>query len=247
MKDRQEKIFSIISRQPEVSVKELSVILGVSEVTIRKDLAQLEDEGVLKRIHGGAVQLSSDSIEKRMLFRYKEKLKIAQEAVKLVNDGDTILVEAGSTNAVFAKELATCRKVHIITNSLYIPRILKEYHNVQVTVTGGNLQNESEAMVGPIAKTALSGIFVNKAFLGMDGFSESLGFTCGDFLRAEIGNVMGHRAEKIIVLAEASKFENTGLTSVVELSRVDTVITDRNISNDKLKILKKHNINTVIV
>lgn len=247
MKSRQEKIFSIISDQPEVSVKELSAMLGVSEVTVRKDLSLLEDEGVLKRTHGGAVQISSDSIEKRMLFRYKEKLRIAQEAVKLVNNGDTILIEAGSTNAVFAKELAACRKVHIITNSLYIPKLIKEYDNVQITVIGGNLQNESEAMVGPMAKTALSNIFVNKAFLGMDGFSESLGFTCGDFLRAEIGNMMGQRAERIIVLAEASKFENTGLTSVVELSGVETVITDENIAEDKLKILKKHNINTVIV
>lgn len=247
MKKRQDAIFSIFAEQPQVTVKELSALLGVSEVTIRKDLSALENEGILKRTHGGAAQVSSDSIEKRMLFRYNEKLKIAKEAVKRVEHGETLLVEAGSTNAVFAKELASSRKeVHIITNSLYLPRLVKGYGNIQVTVIGGNVQSEAEALVGPLAKLVLQSMYVKKAFIGMDGFSESLGFTCGDFLRAEIGREMSYRAEKVIILAESSKFATTGVTSVVELSRVDTVISDRDLSEQKRAILKKHHINTII-
>lgn len=247
MNERQNVIFSILAKQPRVTVKELSAQFGVSEVTIRKDLTALEDEGVLKRTHGGAAQISLDSIEKRMAFRYDEKLKISKKAVELVEDGESIFIEAGSTNTVFARELARCRKVHIITNSLYIAKMLKQNDNVKVTVIGGEFQNEAEAMVGPLAKLMLSRLFVDKAFIGMDGFSERLGFTCGDFHRAEIGREMCENAGKVIVLAESSKFDNVGITTCVELSKVDTVITDKEISKDKLKILKKHGIKTITV
>lgn len=247
MKERQDKIFAIFAERPNVTVKELSVLLNVSEVTVRKDLSALENSGVLKRTHGGVAQVSSDSIEKRLQFRYNEKLKIAKEAVELVEDGDCILIEAGSTNAVFARELAEKKEVKIITNSLYIPRILKGRRNVHITVLGGYFQPEAEAMVGPLAKLLLSNISVNKAFIGMDGFSEKLGFTCGDFMRAEIGREMCDKAEKVFILSESSKFENTGLTTVAEFTNVNTVISDKDIPPKAIDILKMHQINTIIV
>lgn len=247
MKERQNKIFSILMEQPKVTVKELSDLLKVSEVTVRKDLSQMEDDGILKRTHGGAAQISPDSIEKRMLIRYNEKLKLAKEAVKLVEDGETILIEAGSTNAVFARELADNREVNIITNSLYIAGLMKGYHNVQVTVLGGTLQNDAQAMVGPLAKLALSQICVSKAFIGMSGFTESLGFTCTDFLRAEIGREMSLRAQEVIVIAEASKFNQTGVTSIVELEEVDIVISELGLADEKLKMLKKHRVQTILI
>lgn len=247
MNERQTKIFDIISKTPTVSVKELSLEMKVSEVTIRKDLSSLENEGLLKRTHGGAVQMASNSIEKRIMFRYEEKLKISKEAAKLVNDGETILIESGSTNAVLAKELSNKSKIHIITNSLYIAESLKDNKNVKVTLLGGELQVESETMVGPLTKLCLSMIGVNKAFIGMDGFSEKLGFTCGDFSRAEVGKEMCLRAENVIILAESSKFDNVGMTPVVDISKVNMVITNKEISKNKLSILEKNNIKTIIV
>jgi DeoR/GlpR family transcriptional regulator of sugar metabolism len=247
LNERQIKIFNAISKTPTVSVKELSLELKVSEVTIRKDLSFLEKEGLLKRTHGGAVQIASDSIEKRMMFRYDEKLKISKEAAKLVKDGETILIESGSTNAVLARELSNKNKLHIITNSLYIAEMLINKRNIKVTLLGGELQEESQTMVGPLTKLSLSMIAVNKAFIGMDGFSEKLGFTCGDFLRAEIGKEMCNRAENVIVMAESSKFDNVGMTPVVDISKVNMVITDKEISKSKLSILEKNNIHTIIV
>jgi len=246
LKERRDKIFAILADRPNVTVKELSTLLKVSEVTIRKDLSTLENSGILRRAHGGVAQVASDSIEKRLQFRYNEKLKIAREAVKLVEDGDCILIEAGSTNAVFAKELADQKEVKIITNSLYIPKILKDRHNVHITVLGGYFQPEAEATVGPLTKLLLSKIFVNKAFIGMDGFSGKLGFTCGDFMRAEIGKEMCDRAKKVFVLSESSKFENIGLTTVAEFSKIDTVISDKGIHARIIEILKEHQINTII-
>lgn len=247
MKERHDVIFDIISKKPTVTVRELSNTLGVSEVTIRKDLSALEDEGLLRRTHGGAVQMISDSINKRVLFRHEEKLKIAKEAAKLVGDDEIILIEAGSTNAVLANELISKKNLNIITNSLYISNMLKDHRNIKVTLLGGELQGDAEAMVGPMTKLCLSKIAAHKAFIGMDGFSEKLGFTCGDFLRAEIGKEMCQRAQKVIVLAESSKFDNVGVTSVVELSEVNTVITDREISESKLAKLKEDNINVIMV
>lgn len=247
MNERQNEIFDILSKKPKVTVTELSTMLKISEVTIRKDLTTLESQGLLKRIHGGATQIASNSIEKRMFFRYEEKLKIAKEAAKFIDNGESILIEAGSTNAVLAKELANNINIHIITNSVFIAHMLNQYENVKLTVIGGEFQSESEAMVGPLAKLCLSKIYVNKAFIGMDGFSEKLGFTCGDFLRAEVGREMCQKAEKVIILAESSKFDNTGVTSMTELSNVSMVITDKDIPEEKLNILKKHNIQTIIV
>lgn len=247
MNERQSKIFEIISKMPAVTVRELSQTIEVSEVTIRKDLNLLENEGLIKRIHGGAVQMASDSIEQRVLFRYDEKLKIAKEAAKLIEDGETVLIEAGSTNAVLAKELAGKKKIHIITNSLYIAQMLKDKINVKVTLLGGELQGESQTFVGPLTKLCLSVVAVKKAFIGMDGFSEKLGFTCSDFLRAEVGKEMSSRAEKVIILAESSKFDNVGATPIVELSKVSTIITDKELKRDKLGIFEKNNIKVVIV
>lgn len=247
MKERQDKIFTIFADRPNITVKELAALLNVSEVTVRKDLSALENSGVLRRTHGGIAQVSSDSIEKRLQFRYNEKLKIAKEAVKLVEDGDCILLEAGSTNALFARELTEQKEVKIITNSLYIPKMLKDRRNVHITVLGGYFQAEAEAMVGPLTKLLLSNLSVDKAFIGMDGFSEQLGFTCGDFMRAEVGKEMCDRARKVFVLSESSKFENVGLTTVAEFSKINTVISDKDIPPRAAGILKKYQINTIIV
>lgn len=247
MNERQNAIFNMLSKSPSISVKELSAELSVSEVTIRKDLNSLENEGLIKRTHGGAVQMASSNINQRIFFRYEEKLKIAREAIKFVEEGETVLIESGSTNAVFAKELALSKKVHIITNSVYIVELLKNNNNTKVTLLGGELQEESQAVVGPMTKLCLSMVIVQKAFVGMDGFSEKLGFTCGDFLRAEVGKEMCGRAEKVIVLAESSKFDNVGVTPIVELSKVNIVVTDKELARDKIDILRRNNIEIISI
>lgn len=246
MNERQNEIFDIVSKKPTVTVKELSKILVVSQVTIRKDLSLLENQGLLRRTHGGAMQIASNSIEKRIHYRYDEKLKIVKEAVKLIEDGENVLIEAGSTNAILAKELANKKGIHVITNSLYIAQMFTDNKNVKISILGGDIQQESQTIVGPLAKLCLSRIAVNKAFIGMDGFSEKLGFTCGDFLRAEVGKEMCYRAEKVIVLAESSKFDNVGFTSIVELSKVSLVITDKQINKEKLRILEENNIKVTV-
>lgn len=247
MNERQNEIFSLLSKEPKIAVKDISLLLGVSEVTIRKDLSALENEKLVKRTHGGAVQIATNSIEKRMLFRYDIKLKLAKEAAKLIQDGETVLIEAGSTNAVLAKELSGKNGVHIITNSLYIAQMLKSNTNIKVTLLGGELQPEAEALVGPLTKLCLSKIGVDKAFIGMDGFSDKCGFTCGDFSRAEVGKEMCERAEKVVILADSCKFDDVGLTTVAEFSQIWMVITDEDIHNNKIEVLKSHGIKTIIV
>lgn len=247
MNERQHTIFNIISEKPRVSVKELAITLGVSEVTIRKDLSSLENEGLLKRTHGGAVQMASNSTEERIRFRYVEKLKLAKEAARFIQHGESILLEAGSTNAVFAAELSQKKDIHIITNSLFISESLKNNRNTKVTLLGGELQQDAEALVGPLTKLCLSKICVDKAFIGMDGFSEKMGFTCGNFLRAEIGKEMCQRAQKVFILAESSKFDNVGATPVADLSQIYMVITDKGLEKNKLRVLENNNIKTIIV
>ncbi|AAK79398.1 DeoR/GlpR family transcriptional regulator of sugar metabolism [Clostridium acetobutylicum] len=243
---RQNKIFNIIVKSPKITVKELSKLLSVSEVTIRKDLSSLEEERLIKRIHGAA-EISSDSIESKILSKYEEKLRIAKEGIKFVDNGDTILIEAGSTNALLAKQISEARNVHIITNSLYIAENLKLKENVKITLIGGELQKEGDALVGPVAKACLNEVIVDKAFIGMDGFSKELGFCCSDFFRAEIAKEMCSKANKVIVLGEASKFENVGVTLTAKFNEVYTVITDTKISKENMNILKENKVRTLVV
>jgi DeoR/GlpR family transcriptional regulator of sugar metabolism len=239
---RQYKILEYVAEQPHITVKELAQYLEVSEVTIRKDLTALENDRLLKRTHGGVTLLNPDSMEAKMAHNYLAKLAIAKAAAALVQPGDTILVDAGSTNAVFAKELLHKQNVHVITNSLYIANILVDAPSLQVTLIGGTLQRHSQTFAGPIAKYVLDKISVQKAFLATNGFSERLGFTCNDFSQVEIGALMAEHAQSVYILADADKFTSVGTTTIVPLAQVDAVITNQGVATHALDLLARANI-----
>ena len=239
---RQYKILEYVADEPDITVKDLSERLGVSEVTIRKDLTALENDHLLKRTHGGVTLLNADSMEAKMAKHYLAKLAIAKAAAKLVQSGDTILVDAGSTNAVFAKELLTKQGVHVITNSLYIANILVDAPGLQVTLIGGTLQRHSQTFGGPMAKYILNKIAVQKAFIGANGFSQRLGFTCNDFSQVEIASLMAEHAQSVYILADADKFDAEGTMTVVPLNQVNAVITNTSANADALGFLAENNI-----
>ena len=144
MKERHLEILDIVNERERISVQELSEKLGLSVVTIRKDLEELESEGLLRRQHGYAAKASPDAINSRMSFRYLEKKKIAQKAVSLVEPMETIMIESGSTCALFAAELAAVNDVTIITNSTYIARSLGTAPGAKVILLGGDYDTVAE-------------------------------------------------------------------------------------------------------
>ena len=154
---REEEIISIVSQKKKIEVNELSELLNVSKVTIRKDLDKLESRGLLHRQHGFALLNNMDDINYRLAQNYDLKRKIALEASKIVNDGDVIMIESGSTCALLAEELAFNRNdITIITNSCFIASYIRKADSVKVILIGGEYQKESQVNVGPLVKQVIS-------------------------------------------------------------------------------------------
>jgi DeoR/GlpR family transcriptional regulator of sugar metabolism len=242
MNDRQLAMLNIVSSSPKINVSSLAKELGVSQVTIRQDLRTLENKGLLKRFHGGAMPVSQDDMMSRLSFNFEVKRAIAREAASLVNNGETVLIESGSTNVLLAAELAKKNSVTIITNSAFISRYVSGMNNVRIILLGGDYQHESEVLVGPLTRKCLKEFNVDKVFIGVDGFSPTTGFTCVNLMRAEVAHAMAAQADKVIVLTDSSKFSKIGVATQFKADEVDMVITDTNIAAKDLEILKSFNI-----
>ena len=248
MTNRHTKLIEIVNSNKRIEVSKLAEILNVSQVTIRKDLGMLEEKGLLRREHGYAVISSSDDINSRLAFNYEIKRKIAQLASKLVSNGETVMIESGSCCALLAEELAyNKRDITIVTNSVFIASYIRKAPFAKVILLGGDYQKESQVLVGPLAKKGAEDFFVDKLFVGTDGYNSKIGFTGKDLMRTETVKAMGKNANKIIVLTESSKFHQQGVVAQFKTEEVNYVLTDNNISEDVVELLKKDKVEVQIV
>ena len=158
---RHTKILELITENKKMEVTKLSQLLSVSQVTIRKDLIQLENSGLIVREHGFATLNSSDDINNRLAYHYDIKQRIAKLAVESIEDGETVMIESGSCCALVALEIAQTKKdVTIITNSAFIADYIRKVAKIRIILLGGEYQNESQVMVGPITKKCVESFFV---------------------------------------------------------------------------------------
>lgn len=248
MIDRHTKLLDIVSSNKRIEVTKLAELLKVSQVTIRKDLSILEERGLLRREHGYAVINSSDDINNRLAFKYDIKRKIAHEAAELVSNGETVMIESGSSCVLLAEELVNKKRdITIITNSVFIASYVRESHFAKVVLLGGDYQPESQVVVGPITRKGIKEFFVDKLFVGTDGYISGMGFTGKNHMRTETVKAMAENANKIIVLTDSSKFSQQGVVSQFRTEEVDYVITDSNIPSDILEQLRKNDVNIQLV
>ncbi len=248
MTERQSKIIKLVNTYQKIEVSRLAELLSVSQVTIRKDLDHLESEGLLSREHGYALIKNANDINTRMTINYDRKLAIATKAAEMVNNGETVMLESGSTCTLMAEQLARLKKdVTIITNSAYIAIRIRELPLRKVILLGGEYQKEYQGMVGPLVKKCAREFFVDKFFVGTDGFIPESGFTCDDLMRVETMEYMADSANKMIILADSSKFEQHGVVIQTSFDAIDTVCTDAQISPSALAILQEKGIHVVIV
>ena len=248
MKERQDLLIEYVVNHGRTSVDDLAEYLGVSKVTIRKDLDSLSEQGLLRRERGYAIPNQRRDIHYQMAFQLQQKERIAREAVRYVQDGETLIIEAGSTCALFAKALAENRKdVTIITNSLYLASYIQDYNSVHIILLGGALQPESRALVGPLTKQSVSAFHVDKIFLGTDGFSEELGFTGNDMIRSETLEYMLKSADHVYVLTDSMKFRQPGAVSFLKTEDATCVITDAGISDATKSYLEARGITVISV
>ena len=242
LSDRERIILEKLSEQGSVSVTVLAQELGLSEVTIRTDLKELEEKGWINRTRGGASPAMHRDILERQREHLEEKNAIARSAAEMVQDGDVVMIEAGTTTALIAKFLSGKRDVHIVTNSTLVFSYARLNPNLQITMTGGEFRRPTESLVGPIALETISRLNVKIAFVGTDGFSLQRGMTTHLVEGAEIVKAMKAHAQTTVLVADSSKYGKIGFAGVLPLTGVDLIITDAKLKDSSLLELKEANI-----
>ena len=233
MPSRTNRILEILTERTRVEVSQLADELGVSQVTMRKDLTELERRHLIRREHGFAVLRSPDNVEGRLAYHYEEKRAIARRAAALVRDGDTIMVESGSCCALLVAQLAAERReVTVITNSAFIAASVRDDPTVKVVLLGGIYQKDSQVMVGPMVQQCVEGFYVDLLFAGTDGFSARTGFTNSDQMRAQAVRDMAGHAERAIILTESEKLNRHGTVPLALGETPVAVITDEDLSDE---------------
>ena len=246
MNKRQSQILDLLAKNKKMEVTKLSELLNVSQVTIRKDLVILENSGIIVREHGYARLNESDDINNRLARHYETKQKIAKLAVESIENGETVMIESGSCCALVALEIARSKKdVTLITNSAFIADYIRKIGSVKVILLGCEYQNESQVMVGPLTRKCVEAFFVDKLFIGTDGFTIETGFTGNDYMRSEAVKDMAKQASRVMIITDSDKFSQKGVVNLIEIEKVACVYTDDNIPSKIEDYLNKRNIKVI--
>lgn len=249
--ERRDSIIQLIRKDGKVRVDNLAEQFEVSSVTIRNDLDFLEKKGILHRTHGGALirknVYEDPTLEEKQKLFQKEKQRIGEKAVELINDGDSILLDSGTTAMEIAHRLGDKKNLTVMTNALNIGLKLGAQENLNVMLTGGLLRKESFSLVGPEAEATIGNYYFDKLFLGVDGLDIKFGLTTPNPMEAQLNRTMVDRAQQVIAIADSSKFGRHSFSYICDIDVISTIITDSNISSRFETELLRRNINVIKV
>jgi DeoR/GlpR family transcriptional regulator of sugar metabolism len=233
---RQRAIVERVQAHGGVRVRELVQELGVSNMTIRRDLEALARQGLLRKVHGGAATMRSlathePGFDAKSTQREAEKEAIAGCAASFVSPDSAVALSAGTTTWKLAKKLAAIPGITVVTNSIRVAEVLYPSSATlhQTVILTGGVRTPSDALVGPVAVAAIRSLNIDQLFLGVHGMSLERGFTTPNFLEAEVDQALVEAARSIIVLADQTKWETIGLSTICPLSDADVLITDDSI------------------
>lgn len=236
--ERKRNILKYIQKKPAVTVTELAEVFEVSAVTIRKVLNELSREGQIERTHGGAMSVDLSRYEekelKKEVVNIDLKRQIAEKAIRFVENGNSIIMDAGSTTMELAK-LIVERKVKdltIITNAFNIADIFRENKEYDLIFMGGQYRNGILSCVGPLTIDGLRRLHADKCFIGANGVSVDYGYTTPNMLEAEVKRTAMSRSRESFALVDSSKFGNVFLSHVAGISEIDFMITDNKLPKD---------------
>jgi DeoR family transcriptional regulator, galactitol utilization operon repressor len=247
LSEREREIVDILAQDSNASVTDLSRQLRVSAVTVRNDLNNLVEKGLILRTRGGAASALHPEILRRQRHRVEAKHRIARAAAELVQDGDAIMIEAGTTTALLAQYLLGKRDLQIVTNSALVLPYLRINPAVRLTVVGGEFRPATESFVGPLALAALEHFHVRLAFVGTDGFTAECGLSTHLLEGAEIVRRMAARATQTILLADASKYGRRGFVQVLPLVSIRTLVTDTDLPVQAREEIDSAGVEVVVV
>lgn len=241
---RRELILAEVERAGGVRVSELTGLLGVSDMTVRRDLEHLETHGWLRKVHGGAVLAKSSTeepgFEAKSSLQQPAKRAIAARAAQLVEAGMAISLSAGTTTWMLARDLQSAvEPLSVVTNSTAVADILavrKASNTVTVVLTGG-VRTPSAALVGPIADRAITSLHVDRLFMGVHGMDAGAGYTTPNLAEAQTNQALIASARQVVILADSTKWGTVGLAEIGRLSVADVLITDDGISDEARMVL----------
>jgi DeoR family transcriptional regulator, fructose operon transcriptional repressor len=228
-KERHQRILSMLAANQQVSANELAGMLGVSRETVRRDLVDLEEIGKVARVHGGAVlpeTRSEDPFRQRMATQNRAKAEIAKKAVGLIQPGQTIMVDAGSTTAVFARELVKVPGVSVVTNSLDVATTLQA-GGLDVVLLGGRIAADVPATVGELTLSEIRRFEVDLCFSAPVALHPAKGSFFYDLQEAEIAIAMAAQAVRTVVLAHHTKLGATSRVQAWDVDGIGTLVTNR--------------------
>lgn len=251
LNNRHNRILEVMRQRNAVSVSALASLMKVSEVTIRKDLTILEEQHLLYRVHGSAILVShyinDRSIAEKESLYADEKRGIGIYAASLIMPRDTIMITSGTTTQAFAREIMVDAQLTVITTTFSVASTLVSKGNVDVIQLGGMLRESSMSVLGPFAEQMLANLSCSKLFIGVDGVDFEFGLTTTNHMEANLHRLMIETAQKVIVLADHSKFGRRGFSKICTLARVNQIITDVGVSPDIVEKLTDLGIEVIIV
>jgi DeoR family transcriptional regulator of aga operon len=251
IEERRQYIVGLAQKNGRVLVEELSESLGISRITIRKDLDYLQGQGLLLRTHGGALlpgngALSDSSLQEKERRHSQEKQRIAAAAVNLVKEGQCILLDSGTTTTAIAKALKRFSHLTIITNAVNVAAELSGT-GFEVLLTGGSLRKNSFSLVGPLAEDMLQEMHADILFLGVDGFDLEVGLTTPNVMESRVNRAMVKASSLVVAVCDSTKFNRRSLSKIVDATAIHQVITDSSLSAETADALRSAGIKLTLV
>lgn len=248
--DRYKKILQLLEKDNSVKTSALIKLFGVSVETVRRDLEYLENEGLLKRVYGGAVLDKVDARQQVFQAREKdhfdEKVEIAEIASRFVEEGQSIAMDVSTTNLEVARKLKQKFTIlTVLTNSMIIANELADMDHYTVILTGGVLRKEEYSLVGDMCETNISQFHVDVAFISASGISLSAGITDYGFGEVQAKKKMIDIAQKVIVVCNSSRFDVMSLLKVCDLAKVDQIITDSKLNDCVMERYRKADVEII--
>lgn len=249
--NRKDKILEILRHNKTAKVEYLARLFKVSGITIRRDFQKLEKEGFLIRAYGGAI--SKERVGYEFSFQEKleknklEKEKIGKFAATLIQEGDTIFLDTGTTTLQIARELKFRKNVKVVTNSLYVVYELGSTEDIEVILLGGVFRPKSLDLIGPMTEENMVQFHADKAFLGADSINLLDGFMTTDVHTAKIAKLMAGSSKEVIVTADHTKFNKKSFVRFAPLAKINKIITSRGITSYYRNACKNKGIEVIVV
>lgn len=248
--ERRQAILQLLGANGSVSVRDLSDRFGVSAMTIRRDLDQLEKDGLITKTHGGAVVLEPNAqaglrLTDREQVAAEAKQRIGERAAALVEPGDTVILDEGSTCLAVARCLKSMSGITVITNGVRVAAELLGAPGINLIVVGGLCNHESAMLYGPDTDRAYASLHADIYFMGMDAFSPEYGILDANYLQVSLKRAKAHAARRVVGVAHQAKFGRRAVAKVGPFTMLHALVTEGPVAEDLRQCLAAHNIDCI--